>query len=55
MLIPEDSPLRWLPHPYSKQQVLVFDGITYAAEMADIAYTRLKQVCSKSTVGLRLR
>jgi hypothetical protein len=42
MLVTNDSPLRILPHPFSKKQVLVFDGIRYAAEMADIAHSRLK-------------
>src|SRR5262249_2733749 len=42
MLVENDSPLRRLPLALSKRQFLVFDGIRYAAEMADIAHTRLK-------------
>jgi hypothetical protein len=41
MLIPEDSPLRRPPADFSRSQVLVLDGIRYAAEMAHIAYERL--------------
>jgi len=41
MLIPEDSPLRRPPAAFSRYQVLILDGIRYAAEMAAIAYERL--------------
>src|SRR5262245_52012098 len=41
MLIPEDSPLRRPPAEFSRRQVLILDGIRYAAEMAHIAYERL--------------
>lgn len=41
ILIPEDSPLRRPPSTFSRRQVLVLDGIRYAAEMAHIAYDRL--------------
>src|SRR5215813_5594421 len=40
-LIPDDSPLRHLRNYFSREQALFFDGIRYAAEMADIAYWRL--------------
>lgn len=40
-LIPEDSPLRNPPPELSRKQVLILDGIRYAAEMAHIAYERL--------------
>lgn len=39
--IPEDSPLRTPPQDFSRRQVLVLDGLRFAAEMADIAYERL--------------
>jgi hypothetical protein len=41
VVIPEDSPLRRPPLALSRRQVLVLDGIRYAADMADIAYERL--------------
>ena len=41
VIIPEDSPLRLLPCELSHKQILIFDGIRYASEMADIAYQRL--------------
>jgi len=41
MLISENSPLRLLPLPLSRKQILVFDGIRYAAEMTDLASRRL--------------
>lgn len=41
VLIPDDSLLRRLRDDFSREQVLIFDGIRYAAEMADIAYWRL--------------
>lgn len=40
-LIPDDSLLRRLRSDFSREQALIFDGIRYAAEMADIAYWRL--------------
>lgn len=43
MRIAEDSPLRKPPDAFSRRQVLILDGIRYAAEMADIAYVRLYQ------------
>ncbi len=42
MFIAEDSPLRRPPPDYSRRQVLILDGIRYAAEMAHIAYERLR-------------
>ena len=41
ILIPDDSPIRRLPDDFSREQALIFDGIRYAAEMADLAYWRL--------------
>ena len=41
VLVPDDSPIRRLPDDFSREQALIFDGIRYAAEMADIAYWRL--------------
>ncbi len=41
MFIPEDSPLRRPPDAFSRRQVLILDGIRYAAEMAHIAYERM--------------
>src|ERR1044072_4098519 len=41
ILIPDDSPIRRLLDDFSREQALIFDGIRYAAEMADIAYWRL--------------
>lgn len=41
LLIPDDSPLRRLNGNFSRKQALLFDGIRYAAEMADIAYWRM--------------
>lgn len=41
LTIPEDSPLRKPPAAFSRKQVIILDGIRYAAEMADIAYERL--------------
>jgi hypothetical protein len=40
-VIPEDSPLRRPPAALSRRQVLILDGIRYAADMAYIAYERL--------------
>jgi hypothetical protein len=40
-LIQEDSPLRRPPAEFSRRQVLILDGIRYAAEMSHIAYERL--------------
>lgn len=40
-MISEDSPLRRPPRDLSRKQVLILDGIRYAADMADIAYERL--------------
>ena len=40
-MIPEDSPLRRPPVTFSRRQVLILDGIRYAADMAHIAYERL--------------
>jgi len=41
MLISEDSPLRRPPAEFSRRQVLILDGIRYAAEMAHVAHERL--------------
>jgi hypothetical protein len=41
MLISKDSPIRRPPAEFSRRQVLILDGIRYAAEMAQIAYERL--------------
>ena len=43
MLVPEDSPLRKPPSSFSRRQVLILDGIHYAAEIADVAYERLAE------------
>lgn len=43
VLIPENSPLRRPPSTFSRRQVLLLDGIRYAAEMAHIAYGRLSK------------
>jgi hypothetical protein len=40
-MIAEQSPLKHLPQDLSRNQVLIFDGIRYAASMAGIAYNRL--------------
>jgi len=40
-VVPEDSPLRRPPPNLSRRQVLILDGLRYAAEMADVAYERL--------------
>jgi hypothetical protein len=56
--IPEDSPLRKPPETFSRPQVLILDGIRYAAEMADIAYVRLfnqLQAISSSTAEPSVR
>lgn len=41
LFILEDSPLRRLPADLSRKQMLIFDGVRYAAEMAAVAYERL--------------
>jgi hypothetical protein len=41
MLIPEDSLLRRAPAAFSRRQMLMLDGLRYAAEMSHIAYERL--------------
>ena len=41
ILITDDSPIRKLPDDFSREQTLIFDGLRYAAEMADVAYWRL--------------
>lgn len=41
-MIGKDSPLRLLPRDLDARQSLIFDGIRYAAEMADLAYGRLR-------------
>lgn len=40
-MIAEDSPLRHPPAALSRRQVVILDGIRYAADMAEIAYERL--------------
>ena len=40
-MVREDSPLRHPPSDLSRRQVLLLDGIRYAADMADVAYERL--------------
>lgn len=40
-MIAEDSPLRHPPANLSRKQVVILDGIRYAADMAEIAYERL--------------
>ena len=40
-VIPENSPLRNPPADLSRNQVLLLDGLRYAAEMSDVAYERL--------------
>lgn len=42
MLVAEDSPLRRPSVEFSRRQLLILDGLRYAADMADIAYARLE-------------
>lgn len=41
MIISQKSPFRQLPQALERKQSLLFDGIRHAAEIADLAYTRL--------------
>lgn len=41
-LLSEESPLRKPPASFSRRQMMVLDGIRYAAEMAHLAYERLR-------------
>ena len=50
-LIPLDSPLRQLPHGLSHDQLLIFDGLRHAAEIADLAHSRLKGVLQQLAHG----
>lgn len=43
MIISDGSPLRRLPSELDRRQALFLDGIRYSVEMADLAYTRLRQ------------
>lgn len=43
MIVRVDSPFRRLPFNLERKQTLFLDGIRYAIEMMDIAYTRLTQ------------
>lgn len=55
MLIPEDSPLRNPPKELSRKQILILDGIRFAAEIADVAYQRLaKNLLSIAPSSLNL-
>ena len=49
-LVPDDSPLRILSPQFSREQALIFDGIRYAAEMADVAYWRLFKLLQELAV-----
>jgi hypothetical protein len=40
-VVRENSPLRRPARALSRRQVLIIDGIRYAADMADVAYERL--------------
>jgi hypothetical protein len=46
-MISEDSILRRLPHQLDRQQALFFDGIRHCAEIADLAYGRLKSTLTQ--------
>jgi len=39
--IPDDSPVRRPPEGLSRRQLLILDGLRFAAEMATLAYERL--------------
>lgn len=55
MLIPEESPLRNPPRELSRKQILILDGIRFAAEIADVAYQRLaKNLLSIAPSSLNL-
>lgn len=45
-LFPNGSPLRNAPPSFSKKQILFLDGLRYSAEMAHIAYERLRETLS---------
>lgn len=49
-MISEDSPLMQLPAGFSHRQILLFDGLRYATDIADIAYKRLGQQLQKMDV-----
>jgi hypothetical protein len=49
LVVSEQSALRKTPSSLSRVQVLLLDGIRYAAEMADIAYERLRSALLKIT------
>ena len=51
MLIPNDSLLRRLPTNLSTRLVLFIDGITYSAEILDLAFQRLSQTLEKIASG----
>ena len=43
MIINVDSPLRHLPAQFTSKQILFFNGIRYAVDVADFAYSRLQK------------
>jgi hypothetical protein len=50
VLIPPDSPLRLLPENLDRKQLLFFDGIRVAVEMAERAYERLADTLHRSAI-----
>jgi hypothetical protein len=50
-LIPLDSPLRHLPVGLSHNQLVTFDGLRHAAEIAGLAHERLKGVLAQLAHG----
>lgn len=50
MLIAPDSPLRLLPENLDRKQLLFFDGIRVAVEMAERAYERLAETLYRSAI-----
>ena len=47
MVIGPTSPLRQLPAGLNRRQMLFFDGIRVAIDMADLAYARLEEVLTR--------
>jgi hypothetical protein len=51
VIIGPDSPLRRLPAALDLRRRLYFDGIRYSIEMADVAYSRLKDILHNLSVN----
>src|SRR6266487_2598090 len=51
MLVHDDSPLRRLQVRLERKQLLFFDGIRHAIEIADLAYERLRDTLSPITLN----